>query len=194
MSKLTSPIGRPVARAGFTLIELLVVVVIIGILASVAMPSFVGAQDRARNAKASSNLNVVRVGLESYAAENKGMFPTNPDFVTATGLLEHLPGKKLPLSPWSSLPQTARIMGSIRPIYLMEDFTTNPALRRPAPSSQFLPPTDGSVGKPPSLQTHFGAIASDCDDAGDRTRYVVHVIGKKGKRCVIAGSITNFGM
>lgn len=181
------------SRRGFTLIELLVVVVIIGILASVAMPSFVGAQDRARNAKAVSSLNVIRIGLESYAAENKGNFPDNADFATITGLLGHLPGNKLPLSPWSSQPQTTRIMGSIPPVYLAEDFTTNPALYRPKPGSAFVPATAGSVGNPPSLQTHFGAFASDCDDAGDRTRYIVHVIGKKGKNCVVAGSVCNFG-
>lgn len=181
------------SRRGFTLIELLVVVVIIGILASVAMPSFVGAQDRARNAKAVSSLNTIRIGLESYAAENKGMFPDNADFVTATGLLPHLPGNKLPLSPWSKAPQTTRIMGSIPPVYLAEDFSNNDRYR-PKPGSPFVPATAGSVGNPPSLQTHFGAFASDCDDAGDRTRYIVHVIGKKGKNCVVAGSICNFGM
>jgi type II secretion system protein G len=181
------------ARRGFTLIELLVVVVIIGILASVAMPSFVGAQDRARNAKAVSSLNIIRIGLESYAAENKGNFPDNADFVTATGLLAHLPGNKLPLSPWSSLPQTTRIMGSIPPVYLAEDFSDN-TRARPKPGSPFVPATAGSVGSPPSLQTHFGAFASDCDDAGDRTRYIVHVIGKKGKNCVVAGSVNNFGL
>lgn len=179
-------------RAGFTLIELLVVVVIIGILASVAMPSLVGAQDKARNAKAMSGLNVVRMGLETYASENNSMFPDNASFTTATGLGQHLPGGKLPVGPWSKTSQTARVMGSIPPLWLMENFD-DPALYKPVTGAPFVPATAGSVADPPSLQTHFGAFASDCDNAGDRTRYVVHVVGKKGKNCIVAGSITNFG-
>ena len=43
-------------EAGFTLIELMVVVLIIAILIAIAIPTFLGAQDRARDRGAQSDL------------------------------------------------------------------------------------------------------------------------------------------
>lgn len=55
---------------GFTLIELLVVMAIIGILASVAVTSYIGSTLKARRSEAYSNLNSLRLLEEQRFAEN----------------------------------------------------------------------------------------------------------------------------
>ncbi len=57
-------------KRGITLVELLIVVAIIGILAAIAIPSYVGQQKRAARAEAFANLEALRLLEEQYYAEN----------------------------------------------------------------------------------------------------------------------------
>jgi len=67
----------PRKAQGFTLIELLVVVIIIGILAAIALPNFIGAQDKAREASVKANMRTAQIAAESYATDNGGSYPTD---------------------------------------------------------------------------------------------------------------------
>jgi type IV pilus assembly protein PilA len=73
MESLRSGGARP-GEAGFTLPELLVVMMIVGILASIAVPSFADMRGRAQDAEAKSALRTASMAAESLALENDGAY------------------------------------------------------------------------------------------------------------------------
>ncbi|UZQ81887.1 prepilin-type N-terminal cleavage/methylation domain-containing protein [Thermoanaerobacter sp. RKWS2] len=70
-------------RKGFTLVELLVVVAIIAILAAALVPRLLGYTDRARQARAMSDLGTMKTVIETYTADQgNGVYPV-PDSTAA---------------------------------------------------------------------------------------------------------------
>jgi general secretion pathway protein G len=65
-------------QAGFTLLELLIVMTLIGILATIAIPSLVQYPVRAKEAVLKTNLKEIRDNLEKYYAD-KGRYPATFD-------------------------------------------------------------------------------------------------------------------
>ena len=58
-------------ETGFTIIEILIVVLILGILATIAVPAFLGEQKRGHDADAQSNTRTVVMSVESCFTETK---------------------------------------------------------------------------------------------------------------------------
>ncbi len=87
---------------GFTLIELMIVVVVIGIIASIALPNFASMRDLAREGGVKANMHTLQLAIEDYGVENAGRYPS---VIDANHLVNVLPGSGASFrNPYTNLP------------------------------------------------------------------------------------------
>ena len=82
--------NRGKQEAGFTLMELMIVMMIIGVLTTLAIPSFVSAVRSAREAVLKEDLRVMRSAIDSYTMD-KQKAPQSLDDLVQDGYLKAIP-------------------------------------------------------------------------------------------------------
>ncbi len=87
-------------ESGFTLIEMMLVVIIIGILASMVVPSFVGRSREARIKAAQGDIASLGVALDLFELD-KGRYPGSVGELL-TGERKYLKAATAPKDPWGN--------------------------------------------------------------------------------------------
>jgi prepilin-type N-terminal cleavage/methylation domain-containing protein len=79
MTRIKSALERRLAEGkkdeGFSLIELLVVVIIIGILAAIAIPIYIGVQNNAKDSAVKTDLTNAKLAVVAFYTENPAGTP-----------------------------------------------------------------------------------------------------------------------
>ncbi len=79
-----------IGKKGFTIIELLIVITIIGILLTIAQPTYKSSVKRAKETVLKENLFAMRSAIDQYYADN-GSYPMTLDDLVQKGYLRSIP-------------------------------------------------------------------------------------------------------
>lgn len=85
--------NHPLKARAFTLIELLIVIAVIGILASLLLPSLAAAKRRSQQVACISNLRQIGLGFSLFIADDQDRFPDRRDLKITLGY-----------KPWTTWP------------------------------------------------------------------------------------------
>ena len=190
------------SRKGFTLMELLVVCTVVGILATVAVPSFARAREKSQNGAVTSNVHTVQLAVEQCAVDRGGLVPnqifgngpTNDYLIDTSGQskLGYLPGDKLPATPYGTIGQQSRQATNIA--------VSNAVLIPAAQTGGALSANDAlnhvmGTGSMPSVllgpfrNTDYGAVSFDADPSGNK--YVLYGTGSLNRQAIVAAAVGN---
>jgi general secretion pathway protein G len=97
---------------GFTLIELMIVIAIMGILLTLAIPSFVGAIKHAREAALKEDLQTIRTAIDTYTMD-KQKGPQSLDDLVQSGYLREIPEDPMTRSKDTWVTDTSDAMYSL---------------------------------------------------------------------------------
>lgn len=94
--------GPRASRRGFSLAELMVVIVILGLLATLVVPSVVDKLKGAQRGKARTDIMAIANALEEYAILNAGRYPDSLEVLITPDANGHtyLKQRQLPRDPW----------------------------------------------------------------------------------------------
>ena len=96
LETLRKRLGRDENEGGFTLIELMVVVLIIAILIAIAIPTFLGARERAQNRQAQSNLRNAFAAEKVVYTDNQAYTESSTDLTDVEPSLSYVAATTIP--------------------------------------------------------------------------------------------------